>query len=220
MKQFFRPDANLLALVSVFVGLYVVAGLFWGLAVLDRANWTRRVNQPVTQPIAFSHELHAESLGMDCRYCHASAAVSPYGQVPPSDTCVTCHHEVKRNSADLEPLWESVNNDTPIPWVKVHDLADFAYFNHSIHVNVGFGCNTCHGQVNEMPVVWKVNDMTMGWCLDCHRNPEQYIRPVDEVWNMDYSEENIPNQAELGAELIREQEIDTSILTNCSICHR
>ncbi|NJK79451.1 MAG: cytochrome c3 family protein [Chloroflexaceae bacterium] len=220
MKQFFRPSANLFAVISIFVSLYAVAGIFWGLAILDRANWTRRVNLPVEQPIPFSHQLHAGSLGMDCRYCHASAAISPYGNIPPSDTCVTCHHEIKRNSALLAPLWESVNNDTPIPWVKVHDLADFAYFNHSVHLTAGMGCTNCHGQVNEMPVVWKVHDMTMGWCLDCHRNPEKNIRPREEVWNMEYEFPPPAQQAVLGAQLVNEYGIDKSVLANCSICHR
>lgn len=220
MKQFFRPYANLIALISVFVVLYAVAGFLWGGLVLDRANWTRRVNLPVEQPIPFSHQLHANSLGMDCQYCHASAGIVAYSNIPPSDTCVTCHHEVKRNSALLEPLWESVNNDTPIPWVKVHDLADFVYFNHAVHVNGGFGCTTCHGQVNEMPVVWKVHNLTMAWCLDCHRNPEQYIRPADQVWNMEYQYPSNAEQAALGAQLIREQGINKEVLTNCAICHR
>lgn len=220
MKQIFRPNANIVAIASVFAIVYLVAGAFWVLAILDRSNFTRRVNEPVTQPVAFSHQLHAGSLGIDCRYCHATAEVSAYANIPQTETCITCHQNVRPNSALLVPVWESYNNDTPIPWIKVHDVPQFAYFNHSAHLNAGMGCTECHGQVNQMPVVWKVHDMTMGWCLDCHRNPEQRIRPRAEVWNMNYVHPEPAEQAAMGASLVAEYGIDSSVLANCYICHR
>lgn len=218
MKQIFRPDANMFALVSIFVVAFLVLGGIWVLLMLDRSNYTRRVNIPIEQPIPYSHQLHAGSLGMDCRYCHQAAEVSSFANIPPTETCVTCHHEVLRNSASLDPLWESYNTGMPIEWNKVHDLPDFVYFNHSVHVNSGFGCTECHGQVDDMAVVWREENLTMGWCLDCHRNPENYVRPREEVWNYEYEQPS--NQPDFGVQLVEEYGIDTSVLSNCSICHR
>jgi hypothetical protein len=219
MKQIFRPDANMFALVSIFVVAFLVLGGIWVLLMLDRSNYTRRVNLPIEQPIPYSHQLHAGSLGMDCRYCHQAAEVSSFANIPPTETCVTCHHEVLRNSASLDPLWESYNTGMPIEWNKVHDLPDFVYFNHSVHVNSGFGCTECHGQVDDMAVVWREENLTMGWCLDCHRDPAQFIRPVDEVWNMDYVHPD--NQLEMGQQLIEEYNIPgPRVLENCYKCHR
>ncbi len=218
MKQIFRPSANIFALVSIFVVAYIVLGALWVLFMLDRSNYARRVNLDITQPVPYSHQLHAGSLGMDCRYCHQAAEVSSFANIPPTETCMTCHTEVLRNSPNIAPLWESYNNNTPIAWTKVHDLPDFVYFNHSVHVNGGIGCSECHGQVNQMAVVWREKDLTMGWCLDCHRDPARYIRPVEEVWNMDYVHPN--NQLEVGQQLIEEYGITVSNLDNCYNCHR
>ncbi len=220
MRQLFRPNANIVVIVSIFAGIYVVALVLWGLIILDRSNYTRRVNDPVTQPVAYSHQLHADSLGMDCRYCHASAEVSYFANIPPTETCMTCHHEILTTSPDVQRIAESYENDTPIEWIKVHDLPDHVYFNHSAHVNAGFGCTECHGQINEMAVVYRVEDLTMGWCLDCHRNPAENIRPVDEVWNMDYEKPPMAEQMALGQQLIDEYNIDVATLDNCYICHR
>jgi hypothetical protein len=218
MKQIFRPNANVFALVSIFVLAYIVVGVLWGLIVLDWSNYARRVNIPIDQPVDYSHQLHAGSLGMDCRYCHANAEVSYFANIPPTETCMTCHHEILTNSPQIQPVLESYANDTPIEWVRVHDVPGFAYFNHSAHLNGGIGCTECHGQVDEMPVVWRENSLTMGWCLDCHRNPEQYIRPRDEVWNTDYVHPD--NQLEMGQQLIEEYGINVEVLDNCYICHR
>ncbi len=220
MRQVFRPAANIIVLVSIFAGIYLIVGLVWGLFMLDRSNYTRRVNFAVEQPVQFSHQLHAGSLGMDCRYCHATAGVSSYANIPPTDNCMTCHQEIRANSRLIQPIYESFENDTPIEWVKVHDLPDHVYFNHSVHINAGFGCTECHGQVDEMPVVWRVETLTMGWCLDCHRNPAKNIRPVDEVWNMDYEHPPVSAQLQLGRQLVDEYNINVETLDNCYICHR
>ncbi len=220
MKQIFRPVANVIAVVSIFVLIYVVVGGLWSLFILDRSNYTRRLYVPIEQPVAYSHQLHAGSLGMDCRYCHAQAGVAAYAAIPQTETCMTCHHEIRVNSPQLEPVYESYENDTPIDWVKVHDLPDHAYFNHSAHLTGGIGCNECHGPVDEMTVVYRVNDLTMGWCLDCHRNPAKNIRPREEVWNIDYEKPPAAEQMQLGEQLIEEYDIDVANLDNCYICHR
>ncbi len=220
MKQIFRPNANIVVIVSIFIVAYLAAAFLWGLAILDRSNYTRRVNIPIEQPIGYSHQLHADSLGMDCRYCHASAGENAYANIPATETCMTCHHEILPNSPEVQQIRQSFENDTPIEWVKVHDLPDYAYFNHSAHVNAGMGCTECHGQVNEMVVVYREHDLTMGWCLDCHRNPAQNIRPREEVWNMDYEKPSFAEQRELGQQLVEEYNINVDVLSNCYICHR
>lgn len=157
---------------------------------------------------------------MDCRYCHASAEYAGFSNIPATETCMTCHHEILSNSPDIRPVWDSFYNDEPIEWVTVHDLPDHVYFNHSAHVNAGMGCTECHGQVNEMPVVYRVENLTMGWCLQCHREPEKYIRPREEVWNMEYQKPDIAEQVALGRQLVEEYNINVGNLSNCYICHR
>ncbi|NJP04167.1 MAG: cytochrome c3 family protein [Chloroflexaceae bacterium] len=218
MNQIFRPSANTYFKVIVLSLALVVASVLWSMAVLDRSNFTRRVNQPLPQPIAFSHELHAGSLGMNCRYCHSSVDVSSFANIPPSETCMTCHHEIRTNSPDVQKIWESYSTGVPVEWNKVYDLPDHVYFNHSIHVSKGVGCTTCHGQVNEMPVVWRVHDLTMGWCLDCHRNPEKYVRPLDQIYSLEWQPP--ANQIEQGLQLVETYNINYGELDHCNICHR
>jgi NAD-dependent SIR2 family protein deacetylase len=169
--------------------------------------------------VPFSHQLHNSSLGIDCRYCHVSVNQSSFANIPATETCMTCHSQIATNSPRLALVRESYATGQPIEWVKVHKVPDFVYFNHAIHVTKGVGCSNCHGQVNEMPVVWQTQAFYMGWCLDCHRNPEQYVRPRDQVYNMDYVAP--ANQLELGAQLVREYGImPAAQLTNCWVCHR
>lgn len=216
--QIFRPGINTVARVSIFIAALIVVELLLVLIVFFRSNYWREVHVAVQQPVFFSHQIHAGVIGTDCRYCHTSVDQAAYANIPPTETCVTCHSQVKQNSPYLQPVWQSLATGDPIEWVKVHDLPDFVYFNHSIHVNKGFGCTTCHGRVDEMPVVWKQQALFMGWCLNCHRNPEQYIRPVEEVYNMDWVPP--PNQGEMGRQLIQEYNINVDRLANCYICHR
>lgn len=216
--QIFRPGTNTLARVSIFVGALIIVEILLILIVFFRSNYWRQVHIAIDQPVNFSHQIHAGVLGMDCRYCHTSVAQSPFASLPPTETCVTCHTQVKQNSPRVQPIWESLETGKPIEWVKVHDLPAFVYFNHSIHVNKGFGCTECHGRVNEMPVVWQEQALFMGWCLNCHRNPEKYIRPVEEVYNMEWVRP--PNQIALGQKLVQEYNIDVNRLSNCYICHR
>jgi len=219
MGQIFPRNANRLAWLSVFAGLLLVAELVLILAVYFRSNYFRQINVAIEQPVAFSHQLHNGVLGIDCRYCHVSVNQSYFANIPATETCMTCHSQIKTYSPKIAPVIESYATGKPIEWNKVHRVPDFVYFNHSIHVNKGIGCSTCHGQVNEMPVVWQQQAMFMGWCLNCHRNPEQYVRPRDEVYNMEYVAP--ANQTALGRQLVAEYGImPANQLTNCWVCHR
>lgn len=219
MGQIFPRNANRLAWLSVFAGLLLIAELVLILAVYFRSNYFRQVNVAIEQPVAFSHQLHNGVLGIDCRYCHVSVNESYFANIPATETCMTCHSQIKTFSPKIAPVIESYATGKPILWNKVHRVPDFVYFNHAIHVNKGIGCSTCHGQVNEMPVVWQQQAMYMGWCLNCHRNPEQYVRPRDEVYNMEYVAP--ANQAALGRQLVAEYGImPANQLTNCWVCHR
>jgi hypothetical protein len=170
------------------------------------------------QPIPFSHERHVAGNGIDCRYCHTSVEESNFAGIPPTETCMSCHSQILTDAPMLEPVRESFRSGTPIQWNRVHDLPDFVYFNHSIHVKKGVGCETCHGRVDRMPLMWKQNTLQMEWCLECHRAPEQFIRPRDQVFTMGY----VPagDQLEIGRKLVQEYHINVKQLTNCSICHR
>ncbi|MFQ3661177.1 MAG: cytochrome c3 family protein [Chloroflexaceae bacterium] len=219
MGQIFPRNANRLAWLSVFAGLLLIAELVLILAVYFRSNYFRQINVAIEQPVAFSHQLHNGVLGIDCRYCHVSVNQSYFANIPATETCMTCHSQIKTYSPKIAPVIESYATGKPIEWNKVHRVPDFVYFNHAIHVNKGVGCSTCHGQVNEMPVIWQQQAMFMGWCLNCHRNPEQYLRPRDEVYNMEYVAP--ANQVALGRQLVAEYGImPPDQLTNCWVCHR
>ncbi|HEX4346797.1 MAG TPA: cytochrome c3 family protein [Vicinamibacterales bacterium] len=202
--------------MSIFGGLFLIAGLLALVAEIDRTPWVTQAHVPREQPIQFSHERHVAGNGIDCRYCHTSVEESSFAGIPPTKTCMNCHSEIFSNSPFLAPVRDSFANNTPLEWTRVHDLPDFVYFNHSIHVNKGVGCTTCHGQVDRMPLMWQEASLKMEWCVDCHRNPEKYVRPRDQVFSVDY---RVPsNQDELGARLVREYQIQK--LTSCSTCHR
>lgn len=166
------------------------------------------------QPVPFSHKLHAGELDFDCQYCHTNVSESKHANVPASETCMNCHSQIKTDSPRLEKVRESWETGESIEWIRVHNLPDYAYFNHAAHVNVGVGCESCHGRIDRMEVVQQVEPLSMSWCLDCHRNPEQHIRPVDEVTTMGYI---IENQVEKGHDLVSEKNIDPP--TNCQSCH-
>jgi hypothetical protein len=166
------------------------------------------------QPIPYSHALHAGQMGMDCRYCHNTVEQAAHASTPPSETCMNCHARVRTTSAKLELLRESFKAEKPIEWTKVHDLPDYVYFNHSAHVTRGVGCVTCHGRVDQMEEVFQKNSLSMGWCLDCHRNPEPNLRPPTEVTNMTYTQPS----ATFGKEFREKNHINPP--TDCSACHR
>src|SRR6266699_24886 len=219
MPQIFRHSTNYLARGTIFGAIFIlIAALFVG-AEINRSGWNTGQWIERQQPIQFSHKHHVGDDGIDCRYCHTSVETSAVAGIPPTKTCMNCHSVLFNSASYLEPIRESVRTDTSIEWNKVHRLADFVYFNHSIHVIKGVGCSTCHGQVNQMPLVFQANTLLMQWCVDCHRNPEQALRPKDQVFNMDWKAPD--NQAEIGAKLKEEYKIRTTAeLTNCSTCHR
>jgi hypothetical protein len=158
-------------------------------------------------------------MGIDCRYCHTTVERTAFANVPSTKTCMNCHSQIWAVSPELEPVRASLRTGTSIEWVRVHDLPDFVYFNHSIHVAKGIGCETCHGRVDRMPLVAQAANLQMDWCLECHRNPERYVRPREEVFTMGW--EPAGDQVALGRKLVREYGIrGPSALTSCSTCHR
>jgi hypothetical protein len=218
MAQIFGPKANLLSRLSIY-GAFGAAGLFvLALLVYSRSPYPSFVAYAPQQPVPYSHAFHVGGLKLDCRYCHSSVEVSASAGIPPTQTCMTCHSVIRTDSANLAPVRDSYQTGKPIEWIRVHDLGDFVYFNHSIHVTKGVGCSTCHGAIGQMAVVQQSQPLTMGWCLDCHRAPEQYLRPQSEIYNTEYVAP--ANQLEIGRQLIQENNIQVSKLQNCSICHR
>ena len=219
MAQIFHRSTNFIARFSVFSTLFLAGVATVAVLAVARSPYMTRQNISREQPVQFSHKHHVGDDGIDCRYCHTGVETSAVAGIPPTKTCMNCHSVLFNTSAYLEPVRESYRTDKPIEWVKIHRLADFVYFNHSIHINKGVGCSTCHGQINQMPLVFQANTLLMSWCLECHRNPERVLRPRDQVLNMDWTAPD--NQAEIGAKLREEYKIRTTAeLTSCSTCHR
>jgi hypothetical protein len=219
MPQVFPRSANQVVRVSfvlVAVGAAAAGAALW---VIDRSPFHTRQGQFVEQSVPFSHDHHTAGLGLDCRYCHTSVESTSFAGIPPTATCMNCHKQIWANTEMLRPVRDSWATREPLRWNRVHDLPDFVYFNHSIHVHKGIGCQTCHGEVDSMPLVYQHASLQMRWCLDCHRNPEDYVRPREEVFNMDWSPAGAgTTQRELGPSLVAEYAIES--LDNCSVCHR
>jgi hypothetical protein len=184
MPQIFDRSSNALARMTlVITGLLIIAtGLM--LDELQRSPWVTRQGQRADQPVEFSHKHHVQGLGLQCQYCHTSVEKSSYAGIPPTKTCMNCHAQIWTNANLLEPVRQSWASGQSIPWTRVHDLPDYVFFNHEIHVNKGLGCSSCHGRVDEMPIMYMQNSLQMEWCLDCHRNPEKNLRPTSEIYNM------------------------------------
>ncbi len=216
MSQIFHHSTNTIAKASIFGALFAVAGGLWLLLQVNRTPYVTQANVARDQPVPFSHQHHVGGMGLDCRYCHTSVEKAAVAGIPPTKTCMNCHAQIWADSPTLEPVRESFRSDRPIEWVRVHDLPDFAYFDHSAHVNKGVGCTTCHGRVDQMPLVWQEQSLQMEWCLECHRNPQKYVRPKSEVFNVAW--EPPANQLELGRQLVKEYGIHPR--TSCSTCHR
>jgi hypothetical protein len=216
MSQIFHRSANTISRVSIFGAVFAIAGLLVLFAAVNRSPWVTEARVAREQPIQFSHERHVAGNGIDCRYCHTSVEESSFAGIPPTKTCMNCHSQIFANSPFLRPVRTSFSTNQPLHWTRVHDLPDFVYFNHSIHLKKGVGCTTCHGQVDRMPLMWQENSLQMEWCLDCHRNPERYVRPLDQVFSVSYQTPS--NQLELGEQLVATYQIQK--LTSCSTCHR
>jgi Cytochrome c7 and related cytochrome c len=184
MAQIFDRSSNALARMSlVLTGLIVIA-LGVTLDQLQRSPWVTRQGQRPDQPVPFSHKHHVQGLGLQCQYCHVTVEKTGYAGIPPTKTCMNCHSEIWTNAALLEPVRHSWATGESLPWIKVHDLPDYVYFNHSIHVNKGLGCASCHGRVDLMPLMYEQNTLQMEWCLNCHRDPAKNLRPASQVYNM------------------------------------
>ena len=216
MAQIFHRSTNTISRVSIFGAVFLIGGLLWLAAQVHRSSWNTDAYVAREQPIQFSHERHVGGNGIDCRYCHTSVEKSRFAGIPPTKTCMNCHSEVFANAPFLQPVRASFESGEPLEWNRVHDLPDFVFFDHSIHVNKGVGCTTCHGPVDRMPLMWQEKSLQMEWCLDCHRNPEQYVRPRSAVFDVTYQPPS--DQLELGRRLVAEYEIQK--LTSCSTCHQ
>jgi hypothetical protein len=219
MSQIFKPRANqIVHTVLFFVGLVAVLGAVAAPAVM-RSDWVTGANTNIEQPVQFSHAHHVGGIGIDCRYCHTAVEVSASAGIPPTKTCMNCHSQIWVTSPYLEPVRSSWRTGESLQWVRVHNLPDFVYFNHSIHVKKGVGCETCHGRIDQMPGIRQAKSLQMEWCLECHRAPERFLRPREAVFTMGYRPEG--SQAEVGARLVREYDIaGERRLTSCSTCHR
>ena len=219
MAQLFSPQANTYSRVLLFLLIFFI---FFGGFVTEKIYWSpyvTYVNVPFQQPIPFSHKHHVAEDGIDCRYCHTSVEKSSFAGIPPTETCMTCHSQIFTDSPMLQPVRVSLATNTPLEWKRVHDLPDFVYFNHSIHISKGIGCSTCHGRVDQMPLTRRTENLYMKWCLDCHRNPQKYIRPRDKIYDMSWHPAEDRHRE--GWRLIKEYNVDTTgRLTNCSTCHR
>ncbi|MDQ6759835.1 MAG: cytochrome c family protein [Acidobacteriota bacterium] len=216
MPQIFHRSTNTLSKVSIFGGLILVGTIIAAAYTLDRGAFNTDVAVVKEQPVPFSHKHHVMDDGIDCRYCHTSVETSHFAGLPATEICMSCHSQIWSNAALLEPVRASWRTGESLQWTRVHDLPEFVYFNHSIHIAKGVGCATCHGRVDKMPLMFKANTLNMNWCLECHRQPEKYLRPKEEVFNMAY--EAPSNQLELGRELVKKYHVQS--LTDCYTCHR
>ena len=206
--------------------------MFWVFEQIQRSPYTTYAGVARPQPVPFSHQHHVGGLGIDCRYCHTSVEVSSFAGIPPTKTCMNCHSQIWSNAPLLEPVRESFRSGQSLVWTRVNDLPDFVYFNHSIHIAKGVGCNTCHGPVDRMPLMYNQASLQMEWCLDCHRAPEKYLRPREQVFNMRYEQpsafkpvsldgKTYNEQISLGKALASKYKLrSVQDITSCSTCHR
>jgi Cytochrome c7 and related cytochrome c len=217
--QIFHRSTNTIAKVSIFGAIFFLGFLTWIYSTLLRSSYVTGQGVIRKQPVPFSHQHHVAGLGIDCRYCHTSVEKSSFAGIPSTETCMNCHRQIWTNAELLEPVRSSYANNTPIEWVRLNDLPDFVYFNHSVHVAKGVGCVTCHGPVDRMPLMFQHASLQMEWCLSCHRDPGPNLRPREEVFNVNWQAPAEPGQAKaLQAKLIKDYGVQS--LTSCSTCHR
>jgi hypothetical protein len=216
MAQIFHRSTNTISRVSVFGGIGIIAVLVTTLAAINRSSYVTDVGVARTQPVQFSHKHHVSDDGIDCRYCHSSVEESSFAGIPSTKICMNCHTQIWAESPILAPVRESFRTGKSLEWTRVNNLPGFVYFDHSIHVHKGVGCATCHGRVDQMPLMWRENTLYMEWCLECHRNPERFVRPREQVFSMDWQPPS--DQIALGQNLVQQYKIES--LTSCSVCHR
>jgi hypothetical protein len=218
MAQIFHPSTNTIAKLTLWAAVLVLALLAWVCVSLDRSSYNTGQWIVRSQPVQFSHDHHVGGLGIDCRYCHSTVETSAFAGMPATATCMGCHQIIWADSPELFPVRESFRTGVPIAWTRVYDLPDFTYFNHAIHVQKGIGCASCHGEVDRIELMYQATSLKMQWCLDCHRRPEEQVRPRAAVFDM---RAPAGGEGADGARLVAEHRIrDPFSLTNCSICHR
>ncbi|MCA1816426.1 MAG: cytochrome c family protein [Acidobacteria bacterium] len=218
MHPTFHRSANTVARLSIYGAVFVLAGLAWVAVTVGRSSYVTEAGIARRQPVPFSHKHHVSDDGIDCRYCHATVETSAFAGMPSTATCMNCHSQIWSDSPVLEPVRASYRTGEPLRWTRVHNLPGFVYFDHSIHVNKGVGCSTCHGRVDQMPLTYQVASLQMEWCVECHQNPAAYVRPREQVFDMSWRTDR---QDEQGAQLVKDYKIkDTHTLTSCSTCHR
>ena len=216
MAQIFHRSTNTISRVSVFGGIGIIAVLVTTLAAINRSSYVTDVGVARSQPVQFSHKHHVSDDGIDCRYCHTSVEESSFAGIPSTKICMNCHTQIWAESPILAPVRESFRTGKSLEWTRVNNLPGFVYFDHSIHVHKGVGCATCHGRVDQMPLMWREHTLYMEWCLECHRSPERFVRPRDQIFNMDWQPPS--DQIALGQKLVQQYKIES--LTSCSVCHR
>ena len=232
MPQIFHRSANTISRASIIFLVVLVSGVFWAAAELQRSpfySWRDVVRE---QPVPFSHQHHVAGLGLDCRYCHVSVETSNFAGIPPTKTCMNCHSQIWTNAALLEPVRESYRSGKSLLWTRVNAVPDFVYFDHSIHINKGVGCKSCHGEVDQMPLMRAANTLQMEFCLNCHREPEKELRPRESVFDMTYQQpshdkpvtvngQQFTDQIALGSYLKKLYHLrGERDITSCNTCHR
>jgi hypothetical protein len=246
MAQLFHRSSNTIAKASIVATLLVVGGLLFAALQLQRSPYYTYAGVARMQPVQFSHQHHVSGLGIDCRYCHTSVEVSSFAGIPPTKTCMNCHSQIWTNAPILEPIRDSYRSGKSVIWTRVNRLPDFVYFDHSIHISKGVGCNSCHGPVDKIPLMYNYASLQMEWCLNCHREPEKYLRPHrikadpnvphsedDQVFNMAYEDptslrpvtlpdgKTFTSQIELGNYLKKVNKVrSVADITSCNTCHR
>jgi hypothetical protein len=230
--QIFHRSTNTISRATIFGAIFVVSVALWAMIQFQRSPYVTYEKVVRPQPVPFSHQHHVGGLGIDCRYCHTSVEVSGFAGIPPTKTCMNCHRQIWTGAPMLEPVRQSFRTDQSLIWTRVNDLPNFVYFNHSIHIAKGVGCNTCHGPVDRMPLMYNDASLQMEWCLNCHREPEKYLRPRDQVFNMRYEQpttlkpltlngKEYTDQLMLGNDLRQQYKLRTvADITSCSTCHR
>ena len=230
--QIFHRSANVISRASIYAGIFTLAAVLWACIQLQRSPYVTYAGIARPQPAPFSHQHHVAALGIDCRYCHTSVETSNFAGIPPTKTCMNCHSQIWTSAPLLEPVRESFRTGKSLVWNRVNDLPDFVYFDHSIHINKGVGCNTCHGPVDRMPLMFNYASLQMEWCIECHRAPEKNLRPREQVFNMRYQQPtaDLPvvdegkaytDQLALGKHLVQKYHLRTVMdITSCNTCHR
>ena len=219
MAQFFKKSANNIARISMLLAVVLAGAAGFAYTIIARSSYLTGRYVEKQQPVQFSHKHHVGDDGIDCRYCHQTVETTASAGMPSTQTCMNCHSQLWADSPYLEPVRASFRENKPIEWERVHDLPEYTYFNHSIHVAKGVGCSTCHGPIDNMPAVYQENTLQMEWCIACHRAPEKFIRPKKEIYNMQWSDGDIDTavREKLKADyMIRSKEM----MTSCSTCHR